>query len=89
MRFFADDYFKDKRGMEMKMVRRSFFRYELCHTHTNFGWRPSWDIYEIEDHLILMVELAGIKRDYEEINVGIDMVQLRLYLIHISEPTII
>ena len=61
----------------MKMVRRSFFRYELCHTHTNFGWRPSWDIYEIEDHLILLVELAGIKRDDVEINVGRDRVQLR------------
>ena len=61
----------------MKMVRRSFFRYELCHTLTNFGWRPSWDIYEIEDHLILLVELAGIKRDDVEINVGRDRVQLR------------
>ena len=77
MRFFADDYFRDGKGMEIKMVRRSLYRYEIYHIHTNFGWRPSWDIYETEDDLILLVELAGIKRDDVEINVGRDRVQLR------------
>lgn len=77
MRFFADDYFKDTRGMEMKMVRRSLYRYELLHIQRNFGWRPSWDIYETEDDLILLVEMAGIKPEDVEINLGKDRVQLR------------
>jgi HSP20 family protein len=77
MKFFADDYFKDIRGMEMKMVRRSLYRYELLHIQRNFGWRPSLDIYETEDDLILLVEMSGIKPEDVEINLGKDRVQLR------------
>jgi HSP20 family protein len=77
MKFFADHYFTNGRGMQMKMVRRSLYRYELLHIHTTLRWRPSLDIYETGDELILLVEMAGIKPEDVEINVSRDRVQLR------------
>ena len=58
MKSCADDYYMDGVGVEMKMVRRSLYLYELWHIHSNSGWRPSWDIYETEDELIVLVEMG-------------------------------
>ena len=61
----------------MKMVRRFLCRYEFSHIHTTPRWRPSWDIYETGEDLILLVDMAGIKLEDIEINVSRDRVQLQ------------
>jgi len=61
----------------MRMVRRSLYLFELLHIHSNLGWRPSWDIYETEDELIVLVEMAGMQGEDVEINVGRERVHLR------------
>jgi HSP20 family protein len=77
MKSYADDYYMHELGVEMKMVRRSLYLYGLLHIHNNLGWRPSWDIYETEDDLIVLVEMAGIQAEHMEISVGRDQLQLR------------
>lgn len=77
MKYFADDYATDVTGKAMKIVKASLQRYELFHFHTNAGWRPLWDIYETEDDLIVLVELAGMQAEEVEFNVGRKRVQIR------------
>ena len=77
MKCVADDYNLDGRRKEVKIVRGFLHRYELLHIHTNLGWRPSWDLYETEEDLIMLVEMAGIVKKDMEINVGRERVELR------------
>ena len=60
----------------MKTVRGLFHRFELFHMHTNVGWRPLLDLYETEEDLIVLVEMAGIEKNDVEINVRREQVQL-------------
>ena len=77
MKSFADDYHTDEMERAMKIVKGSVQRYEFLHIHTNLGWRPSLDLYETEDELVILVELAGMQAEDLGINVGKDRVELR------------
>ncbi|UCG13175.1 MAG: Hsp20/alpha crystallin family protein [Deltaproteobacteria bacterium] len=77
MKWFPDDYHKV--GIEKTMIIYKGFlhRFELFHIDINSGWRPFLDLYETEQDLVVLVELAGMQADDVEINVGRERVQLR------------
>jgi len=77
MKCFADDYNIDGRQKSMKIVWGSSRRYELLHIYSSLGWSPSWDIYETEEDLIMLVEMAGVEIDDVDINVWRERVEFR------------
>jgi HSP20 family molecular chaperone IbpA len=77
MKSFADDHHRDEMQRAMKTVKASVQRYEFLQIHTNPGWRPSPDLYETEDELVISVELAGRQAEDSAINVAKDRLELR------------
>ncbi len=77
MKCFADDYNRYGIQKSMKIVWGSLSRYELLHIYSSLGWSPSWDIYETEEDLIMLVEMAGVEIDDVDINVGRERVEFR------------
>ena len=61
----------------MKLVRKSTQFYEFLHVHGELGWRPAWDVYETENDLIVLVEMAGMQQENLEINVDRERLILR------------
>ena len=60
MKWFSDDYDTDETEKKMKVVKGSVQRGELLHIHSSIGWRPSLDLYETEEHLIVLMDVAGM-----------------------------
>ena len=77
MKWFADDYVKDRVKNPIKIFWGSLHRYEIFHVQTNSSWHPSWDLYETDQELIMLVEVAGSQEADVEINVGRECVQMR------------
>ncbi len=62
---------------DMEMAFRSLFSGARTTTGAQMGcWRPPVEVYEIEDHLIVTVEIAGVRED--DLNVEIDDSVLRI-----------
>ena len=61
----------------MKLVRKSIQFYKFLHVHGKLGWRPAWDVYETENDLIVLVEMAGMQQENLEINVDRKRLLLR------------
>ena len=61
----------------MKLVRKSFQFYEFLHVQGELGWRPAWDVYETENDLIVLVEMAGMQQENLEIDVDRDRLLIR------------
>ena len=61
----------------MKLVRKSILFYEFLHVHSEFGWRPAWDVYETENDLIVLMEMAGMQEENLKINVDRERLLIR------------
>ena len=76
MKWFADDYDMDGRPKVKNIIRELLERYELSRIHTEVGWCPSLDLYETEEDLIMLVDMAGMQAEDVEINLGREHVRL-------------
>ena len=62
---------------DMEMAFRSLFSGARATASGQMGcWRPPVEVYEVEDHLIVTAEIAGMRED--DINVEIDDSVLRI-----------
>jgi len=77
MKCFADDYYEDAGQQKVQAVWGRLDRYKRSHTHGKSGWHPSWDLYETEKLLIVLVELAGLTIDDMDVVVGENSLNLR------------
>jgi HSP20 family protein len=77
MKWFADDYYNDGNGRRKKSAMGPSNHYELLPIRKSLGWIPSLDLYETEQYLIMLLEMAGMQLDNVEINVDREEVQLR------------
>jgi HSP20 family protein len=79
MEWFDDEIGKEFERMRQRMERmlRSPSRPGAATLCGDAGWRPSLDLYETSDELIVLVDLAGIKPKEVEVVVEGDTVRLR------------
>ena len=79
MKWFDDEIEKEFDLMRQRMEKmlRSPSRPGAATLCGDAGWRPSLDLYETSDELIVLVDLAGIKPKDVEVVVDGDTVRLR------------
>jgi len=79
MKWFDDEIEKefDRMRQRMEKMLRSPSRPGAATLCGDAGWRPSMDLYETSEELIVLVDLAGIKPDDVEVLVEGDAVRLR------------
>jgi HSP20 family protein len=88
MKWFADDYPTDEVEKDMKISKRSIHQFEDYRMHTDLGWRPSMDLYETRREIVVLVELAGMRKEDIEVTVRRERVQLRGNRLRPSEDAV-
>ena len=90
MKWFDDEIEKEFDLMRQRMEKmlRSPSRPGAATLCGDAGWRPSLDLYETSDELIVLVDLAGIKPKDVEVVVDGDTVRLRGTRNRPSEKTV-
>ena len=90
MKWFDDEIEKefDRMRQRMEKMLGSPSRPGAATLCGDAGWRPSLDLYETSDELIVLVDLAGIKPKDVEVVVDGDTVRLRGTRNRPSEKTV-
>jgi HSP20 family protein len=77
-----------KVGGEIKKAKSLPYYYEFFDVRADFGWRPSLDVYETDNHLVIVIELAGMHEEEIQITVTSEQVRLRGNRYRPSEHTV-